>query len=287
MVIPPTYGDIGKSAKDLLTKGFNHGQVRLDWKNKLKHDAELNVNGVHTNDSGKLSGSTEMKCARNGYSTLLKWTTENRLTGEASCEDKLMSGLKLKAEGSFEPHSADKSAKLELEYKRDGLRFVDDAKFVGLRPVVHSAVTLAFRQFRFGAEMSYDTAKMALKGTGVAGSYEAHGVVLGAAITEMKNVNASIYHRVSPRLETAASIDWAVGQPQTRISFGNKLLLASGASLKGVINSVGVVGLAYSQSLTDGVKATLSSEFDAKQFGAGGKHRFGLTLEFDAAAMRF
>lgn len=287
MVIPPTYGDIGKSAKDLLTKGFNHGQVRIDWKNKLKPDAELNVNGIHTNDTGKLTGSTEMKWSKNGCGAVLKWTTDNRLTAESTAEDKLANGLKVKFEGSFEPHSADKSAKAEVEYKRESLRFVTDAKFVGLRPVVHDALTLAFRQFRLGGEFSYDTAKLALKGTGLAGSYEAHGVVLAAAISDLKNVNASIYHRVSPRLETAASLDWAVGQPQTRISFGNKLQLASGATIKSVVNSAGVIGLAYTQNLTDGVKATLSSEFDAKQFGVAGKHRFGLTLEFEANAMRF
>lgn len=63
------------------------------------------MTGVHASDSGKLSGTVETKSSQDGYNFTGKWTTDSRLTAEASCEEKLVSGLKLKAEGSFEPNS--------------------------------------------------------------------------------------------------------------------------------------------------------------------------------------
>ena len=45
------------------------------------------------------------------------------------------------------------------------------------------------------------------------------------------------------------------------------------------INNAGHLGVSYAQNLRPGVKMTLSSLIDAKNFNAGG-HKLGLGLEF-------
>ena len=51
---PPSYADLGKSARDVFGKGFHFGLVKLDVKSKTGSGIELNSGGQNNVDYGKV-----------------------------------------------------------------------------------------------------------------------------------------------------------------------------------------------------------------------------------------
>ena len=52
---PPSYADLGKSARDVFGKGFHFGLVKLEVKNKTASGVEIKSGGVSNIDSGKVT----------------------------------------------------------------------------------------------------------------------------------------------------------------------------------------------------------------------------------------
>ena len=78
-------------------------------------------------DSGKVSGNLETKYQVKdlGMTLTEKWTTDNSLNTTLDYE-KLMPGLKLTLDGSFQPNTGDKAGKFKSEYKHEKLAFNAD-----------------------------------------------------------------------------------------------------------------------------------------------------------------
>ena len=51
---PPSYADLGKSARDVFGKGFHFGLIKLDVKSKSSSGIELSSSGQFNVDSGKV-----------------------------------------------------------------------------------------------------------------------------------------------------------------------------------------------------------------------------------------
>jgi len=58
---PPTYSDLGKSAKDVFSKGYNFGLFKLECKSTTSGGVEINSGGTHSLEDGKVTGSLETK----------------------------------------------------------------------------------------------------------------------------------------------------------------------------------------------------------------------------------
>ena len=60
MAVPPSYADLGKSAKDIFNKGYGFGVVKLDLKTKSQNGVmEFNTWGSSNTDTGKAAVSIE------------------------------------------------------------------------------------------------------------------------------------------------------------------------------------------------------------------------------------
>uniref|UniRef100_A0A8C3WX16 Uncharacterized protein n=1 Tax=Catagonus wagneri TaxID=51154 RepID=A0A8C3WX16_9CETA len=62
MCIPPSYGDLGKDARDIFNKGFGLvwfglGLVKLDVKTKSCNGVEFSTSGSSNTDTGKFNWS--------------------------------------------------------------------------------------------------------------------------------------------------------------------------------------------------------------------------------------
>ncbi|GMR49099.1 hypothetical protein PMAYCL1PPCAC_19294 [Pristionchus mayeri] len=68
---PPTFADLGKSAKDLFSKGYNVGLLKIDSTSKAgeKNDVEFKVASTHNIASGKLGGNFDVKYKVPQYGT--------------------------------------------------------------------------------------------------------------------------------------------------------------------------------------------------------------------------
>uniref|UniRef100_A0A8C1VP23 Non-selective voltage-gated ion channel VDAC3 n=1 Tax=Cyprinus carpio TaxID=7962 RepID=A0A8C1VP23_CYPCA len=281
MAVPPAYSDLGKAAKDIFSKGYGFGIVKLDLKTKSQNGVEFNTSGSTNTDTGKAGGSLETKYKMKdlGLSLNQKWNTDNKLTTEVSVEDQLIQGLKLALDTSFVPNTAKKSGKLKTGYKRDFVNVSCDIDFEG--PVVHSAAVLGYEGWLLGYQMAFDTAKSKLVQNNFALGYKAGDFQLHTNVNDGADFGGSVYQKVSDQLETAVTLAWTSGSNNTRFGVAAKYQLDKDASVSAKVNNASLIGVGYTQCLRPGVKLTLSALIDGKNFSTGG-HKVGLGFELEA-----
>uniref|UniRef100_A0A2K5F0A6 Non-selective voltage-gated ion channel VDAC1 n=1 Tax=Aotus nancymaae TaxID=37293 RepID=A0A2K5F0A6_AOTNA len=96
MAVPPTYANFGKSARDVFTKSYGFGLIKLDLKTKLENGLEFTSSDSANTESTKVMGSLETKYrwTEDGLTFAEKWNTDNTLGIEITVEDQLACGLR-------------------------------------------------------------------------------------------------------------------------------------------------------------------------------------------------
>ncbi|XP_068168009.1 voltage-dependent anion-selective channel protein 3 isoform X2 [Antennarius striatus] len=283
MAVPPAYSDLGKSAKDIFSKGFGYGVLKLDVKTKSENGIEFATSGASNIDTGKSGGYLETKTKREdlGLNFSQKWNTENTHISEITIEDQLAKGLKLGLGLSFVPHTGKTSAKLKTSYKRDFVNVGCDLDFDKASPTVHGAAVLAYEGWLVGYQMAFDTAKSKMIQNNFALGYKNEDLKLLTTVNDGTEFNGSIYQTVNSNLEMAVQLAWTAGSNNTQFGIGAKYQLDKDTSLSAKVDNACLVGVGYTQTLRPGVKLTLSGLIDGKKVNAGG-HKIGIGFELEA-----
>ena len=131
---PTTYGDLGKSARDVIGKGYHFSLLKLELKTKTASGVEFtsgkylknalhylrksnslipnntaqirfSIGGSSNTDSGKVDGTLETKYKFSEYGTTFteKWNTSNQLSTTVDVQDKILKGLKVTFDSTFSP----------------------------------------------------------------------------------------------------------------------------------------------------------------------------------------
>lgn len=276
---PPSFSDIGKQARDVFGKGYHFGLVKLDVKSKSSNGVQVNASGSTTTDGGKVSGSleTKYKIAEHGLSLTEKWNTSNSLSTTLDYE-KLLPGLKLTLDGSFEPNSGAKSGKFKTEYKHEKLLFNADLNLAA-NPVVNMSSTVGHGPYTLGYQAAFDTGKSALAKQNLALSYSSGDMILHGTATDSKVFGGGIYLKNSPSLETGVTV--SSSSASSSFAVGCKYNLGPDASVRAKVDNTSQVGLSYQQKLRDGITLTMSANIDGKKLNEPG-HKLGLALEMEA-----
>ncbi|XP_026073005.1 voltage-dependent anion-selective channel protein 2-like isoform X1 [Carassius auratus] len=283
MAVPPAYADLGKSAKDIFSKGYSFGTVKLDLKTKSQNGVmEFSTGGSSNTDTGKAAGNleTKYKVKDLGLTLNQKWNTDNVLTNEVTLEDQLANGLKLGLDTSFVPNTGKKSAKLKTGYKRDYMNVGSDIAFDLSGPTIHAAAVLGYEGWLAGYQMAFDVAESKLAQNNFALGYKAGDFQLHTNVNDGTEFGGSIYQKVNGQLETAVNLSWTAGSNNTRFGIAAKYQLDKDSSISAKVNNASLVGVGYTQSLRPGVKLTLSALIDAKNFNTGG-HKVGMGFELE------
>ncbi|XP_043964364.1 voltage-dependent anion-selective channel protein 3 isoform X2 [Gambusia affinis] len=283
MVVPPAYSDLEKAAKDIFSKGYGYGVVKLDLKTKSQNGIEFISSGFSHTDTGKSGASLESKCkVKNlGLSFNQKWTSDNTLIMDVTMEDQLVTGLKLGLDTLFVPSTGKRSGKVKSGYKRNHMNLGCDLDFDRAGPTVHAAAVLACSGWVGGCQMAYEIAKSKSTNYNFALGY--HGPDFQAFIhfNDGTEFGGSIYQKVNKNLEAAVNMAWTVGSNNTRFGIGTKYKLNKDYSLSAKITNAGIVGLGYIHTLRPGVNLTLSAMIDVKKVSSGG-HKVGMGFEVAA-----
>jgi hypothetical protein len=283
---PPVFADLGKSARDLFSKGYNYGVYKVEAKTKTSSGIEFTVNGSSNHDTKKFVGNLETKYKWPEYGITLneKWNTDNTFGTEVTVEDKLLKGLKLSFDTQFVPQTGKKSGKIKSEYKHDYFRSNLDVDFNFAGPTVFGAVVFGYKGFLGGYQLALDTSKTAkslLSQSSFAFGYTKDDVNLHGAVKDNSEFTGSVYHKVNSRLETGVQMDWTLGSNDTRFGIGAKYCPDKDTTLRAKLNNASQIALAYQQKIRDGVTVTLSTQLEGKNFNQGG-HKFGLGLDFES-----
>jgi len=282
MAVPPCYGDLGKSARDIFSKGYNYGFFKMECKTKTSNGVEFTTNGNQNQDTNKTDGALETKYKLKDYGLTFKekWTTDNNLATEITIEDQIAQGLKLTFDTSFAPTTGKKSGRIKSGYKREYLNLNCDVDFDFAGPTIHGAAVLGYNGWLAGYQMSFDTSKSKLEKSNFAVGYSTDDFTLHTNVNNGSEFGGSIYQRVSKEIETGVSLAWTAGTTQTRFGLGAKYSPDKETTFRAKVNNSSQIGCSYQQKVRDGVTLTVSSLIEGKSFNQGG-HKIGLGLDLE------
>ena len=94
---PPKYGDLGKQANDVFSKGYHFGLLKLEVKTKTNTGVEFTTGGNSNLETGKVAGNLETKYQVKdlGMTLTEKWTTDNSLNTTVDVVDKVNTNILL------------------------------------------------------------------------------------------------------------------------------------------------------------------------------------------------
>merc|ERR1711970_1027800 len=223
MAVPPSYGDLGKAAKDLLGKGYNYGAIKCEVKTATATGVGFTTSGSSNIETGKVAGSLESKYAIKdlGASLTQTWTTDNVLNSEIAVEDKLLKGLKLTLATTFAPASGKTSGIIKSAFKQPHLATNVDVDLAG--PTVHGAAVLGFEGWVGGYQLAFDAASRKLTKSNFAFGYRAGDFQVHTAVNDGSEFVGSLYQKLSwPLMLTPALLArstmraiWACRMPRT------------------------------------------------------------------------
>jgi len=193
--------------------------------------------------------------------------------------EKLMPGLKLTLDGSFQPNTGDKAGKFKTEYKHERLLFNADLN-LSKSPVVNIAASLGHGPYALGYQTAFDSSKSALTKHNLAVNYAAGDMTLHCTSNDFKKFGGGIYLKNSSNLETGITCSTAMDGGSS-FAIGCKYALDKDASVRAKVDTKSQIGLSYQQKLRDGLTVTLSSNVDGTKLNQPG-HKLGLCLEMEA-----
>ncbi|EPY84915.1 voltage-dependent anion-selective channel protein 1-like protein [Camelus ferus] len=281
MAVPPTYADLGKSARDVFTKGYGFGLIKLDLKTKSENGLEFTSSGSANTETTKVTGSLETKYRWTEYGLTFteKWNTDNTLGTEITVEDQLARGLKLTFDSSFSPNTGKKNAKIKTGYKREHINLGCDVDFDIAGPSIRGALVLGYEGWLAGYQMNFETAKSRVTQSNFAVGYKTDEFQLHTNVNDGTEFGGSIYQKVNKKLETAVNLAWTAGNSNTRFGIAAKYQIDPDACFSAKVNNSSLIGLGYTQTLKPGIKLTLSALLDGKNVNAGGKLTLSALLD--------
>uniref|UniRef100_A0A2R9AJB4 Non-selective voltage-gated ion channel VDAC1 n=1 Tax=Pan paniscus TaxID=9597 RepID=A0A2R9AJB4_PANPA len=251
MAVPPMYANLGKSARDVFTKGYGFGLIMLDLKTKSENGLEFTSSGSANTETTKVTGSLETKYRWTEYGT------------EITVEDQLA------------------HAKIKTGYKQEHITLDCDIDFDIAGPSIRAALVLGYKGWLAGYQMNFETAKSGVTESNFAVGYKTDEFQLHTNVNDGTEFGGLIYQKVNKKLETAVNLTWTAGNSNTRFEIAAKYLIDPEACFLAKVNNSSLIGLGYTQTLKPGIKLTLSALLDGKNVNAGG-HKLGLRLEFQA-----
>ncbi|NXK89988.1 VDAC3 protein, partial [Formicarius rufipectus] len=282
MAVPPSYSDLGKSARDIFNKGYGFGMVKLELKTKSSSGVDFTASGSSNTDTGKASGNLETKyrMKERGLTFTQKWNTDNTLGTEIAVEDKFLEGLKVALDTTFVPNTGKKSGKLKTSYKRDYINVGCNLDIDLAGPTIYGWAVVGYEGWLAGYQMAFDTAKSKLSQNNFALGYKAGDFQLLTNVNDGTEFGGSIYQKVNNKIETSVNLAWTAGSNNTRFGIAGKYQLDENTSIVGKVNNASLIGLGWTHTLRPGVKLTLSGLIDGKNFNAGG-HKVGMGFELE------
>ncbi|CAB0037970.1 unnamed protein product [Trichogramma brassicae] len=272
---PPTYGDLGKNARDVFGKGYHFGLLKLDVKTKTDSGVEFSSGGVSNQDTGKVFGTLESKykIKEYGLTFVEKWNTDNTLGADITLADKPLQGLTIGYSSTFSPQTGNKTGKLKTTYKHENIAATADFDLsLSAGPLINASAVVGYQSKIF---IHYNIFYMELQIKLIFMNYRLVGCDNG------REFGGSIHHKIKPDLEGAINLAWNSSNNVTQFGLGTKYDLDRDVSVRAKINSQLQIGLGYQQKLHSGVSLTLSANIDGKNFGSGG-HKVGFALELEA-----
>jgi len=283
MVIP-TYSDLGKSTRDLFSKGFIHGNIKLNLKSNTDSGFTFTTGGTSQLDSGKLDGSFETKYTHKGFNVNIseRWAFDNNMYSEVSVEDKLIQGLKLEFDSVMSAQTGKWSGKLKTSLAREFVNMTGDidVDFHGplLNGEIAGSVVIGHGPWALGTQAAYNVAGSKLSKLNFALGHTSKDFDAHLFLTEGSNFSGSLLQKILPSTQVGLQCAWSKGSRDTTFGIAAKHVIDASTTLSTKLNNALELGLGLVVGLRPGVNLTVSTICTMKNdFG----HQVGLGLELE------
>lgn len=279
---PPCFADLGKQARDVFSKNYNIGVMKLECKTKTSTGVNFTVSGTSNNDTGRVNASLETKYLFKDYGFTIKekWNTDNILVTELSLEDQFVKGLKLNLDTTFAPQTGKKCGTFKSAFKNDHVHLNGDVDIDTAAPQFHGAGVISYQNWLAGAKLSHDFGKNQLTKTNVGVGYTVGDFIFHSSVTDGQEFGGCMYQKVNDKLESGMTLTWIAGTNETKFGLGCVYKLDDDTSIRAKVNNSSQIGLSFTHRLRKGIQLTLSALIDGKSFNQGG-HKIGLGLELE------
>jgi len=277
-MLPPQYSDLGKAASDLFKKGYGYGVIKCDVKSKSGTGMEFNISG--TKDANKIDGSleTKFKCSDTGVSITKKLTTDANLNLEIGV-DAPVEGSKVTLCTAFAPNTGKINGAVKTTYKRDHFNATLDSDLNLSGPMIQGSAVVGYEGMLAGHQFAFDSSKSALTKNNIALGYIGADIQTVITCNDQTTFGGTLFQKVNDDLSLGVQLGWTKGDSSASFGVASKYQIDGDSSCVAKVSNSGHMGLGYSHQLKPGVKLTLSSLIDSKNFADGG-HKIGLGLEF-------
>jgi len=279
----PKFDDLGKSTKDLLSKNYHFGVLKLESKTKTSTGAEFTVEGGTSLSTGDVCASLETKgfpAELYGFSLKEKWSTNNNVTATLS-NSKLVCGLNTDLDMAFDLASGKRSAKLKNTYKRNLLNSTLDLDLS--TKVLDTSAVVDVKGVLIGGKATYDLANKSLAHTNFSlAALPTPSTAVHFGVIDLTKYVASIHQNICNKIQLATTLSYnkSASDPWS-FEIGGQYALDDHSFMKTKIDCSLNLGCSYVTKVREGVQLTLSSLINAKQFSAGG-HQVGVSLNLSA-----
>jgi hypothetical protein len=278
---PPLYKDFGKPNKDLFTKGFTHGLLKLDVKSKSGQNIEFKSEGEHNLSTQKIKNKLELKYKIPEYGTTITESldTANKIGSIIELKDQLAKGLKLTLDTNYTPGTGKRNALIKTDFSGKMVRITGDLSLIGAPIFEASAVSNVYKDWNFGCKVKYDLQANELKSTSLGALHKTDDYELHTYTNDAKEFGASVHHKVHKNFEFGIQYMWKLGDLENQWGFASKYQMNPDLCLRAKVDHQSQVTLAATHKLSDTVKLTFTT-----QFGLAGlpetSNKFGIGLEY-------
>lgn len=280
---PPSFADLGKSARDLFTKGYTHGVLKFDSTtvSGAKSEIQFKTGASHNLTSQKLNGNLEVqyKAPEYGVTVTEKWNTENVLGTTVEVKDQFARGLKLTLDSTYVPHSSKRDALVKSEWANDLLKINANLSLYGGPVLTISGVT-SRQDWLLGVQSKLDLSTNEHKAFSVAFGRVTPDYALHSFSNDGREFGASFFHKVHRNLELGAQLGWTIGDQGTKFGLASKYAISKDLILRAKVDNKSNVALAATHDLNNGCKLTLTSQFALLGGVEAQDNKFGIGLEY-------
>ncbi|CAD5225666.1 unnamed protein product [Bursaphelenchus xylophilus] len=278
---PPTFADLGKAARDVFGKGYNHGLVKLDTTTRGNDNGtvEFKTSATHNLTSEQLAGTVDIKfkVPERGVTITEKLNTSGSLSTVLEVNDQFARNLKVTLDSVYVPNTGKRDATLKSEWFNDAARVNINLGLIG-GPVALVSGVVGQNGWLAGAQGRFDVSTNELKNTSVAFGYQHPNYTIHSFCNDGKEFGGSLYHRVHKNVELGAQLGWTNGEEKVRYALGSTYKINPDLLLRAKVDNKAVVGLAATHALGPNVKASISTQFGLTT--ANSQNKLGVGIEY-------
>lgn len=271
---PPKFADFGKAAKDLFKKGYeykNEAKFNTKAPNGAKIECAVN-NGKSISGYGK--GNFDI--ARVG-NVEIEASSSGSIKGQAK-----VAGLPKGASSTLSGNTGGDLA-IDSAYAQNAFHLTKKISYntSNLAANINLSLSAASGSFAVGGGVDIDGSG-SLKEANAGAQYSQSDVTV--AVFTSKNlgtVNVSYYQKVSADLVSGASISQCLSSGNRAFTLGGQYKLDGRTSVKGKVDSKGIVGTSVAHTLSDCLSATIGAEFDTQSSDVAAAKKFGIALNLN------